>query len=117
MIPVEEVVMVPGEKLISQRLVQKIAKTLFSRIPVYLNHNKNEVIGILSVKTLLDSEPDQGKQIINASSARVEKPIFVVEHTSLLEMLSIFQLNHTRLAIVTEAQRVSGDASKVKIKK
>ena len=90
MIPIEEVVTIPGEKVITQRLIQKIAKTLFSRIPVYLNHNKNEVIGVLSVKTLLDSESDMGKSILNASCARVEKPIFVVENTSLLEMLSIF---------------------------
>lgn len=105
MVPIADVVMVPSEKKITERLITKMAKSGYSRIPVYQNQDKNNIHGVLVVKSMLDVNEDIGKTILDSKIVKIEKAIVVYKDTNLLEMLNHFQVEKTRLAIVAEASK------------
>lgn len=108
MVKNENVVLVPSNKKITERLIEKVSKCGYSRIPIYTNSDKNNIYGALVTKSLLGAREEIGKELTE-SSCTIEAPLVVCKDTNLLEMLSLFQQKRTRIAMVTDEEKKTGE--------
>uniref|UniRef100_A0A914Z6N5 CNNM transmembrane domain-containing protein n=1 Tax=Panagrolaimus superbus TaxID=310955 RepID=A0A914Z6N5_9BILA len=60
---IEKVFMLPDTEIISEKLVRNIAEKGYTRIPIYKNENKNDIIGIINVKDLVPIDQKCGLTI------------------------------------------------------
>jgi metal transporter CNNM len=98
---IEKVFMISNIATIDQDMIKRIIKSGFSKIPVYKNHDKNNIIGILKVKSLLAHDKVRGSTVEEAQ-IRLMTPVIVSADTSMLEMLMLFQEKKTSIALVSE---------------
>jgi len=98
---IEKVFMISNIATIDQDMIKRIIKSGFSKIPVYKNHDKNNIIGILKVKSLLATDKIRGSTIEEAQ-IRLIQPLIVASDTSMLEMLMLFQEKKTSIALVSD---------------
>ena len=117
MIPMtNQLLMIPAEKTLTETLIKKIGQSSYSRIPVYQNHNKNNIYGTLVVKSMVDIKSDMGKALKD-STCLIEKPLIVTKDTNLLEMLNHFQKRTTRIAMISdETKEVGEDKFNVRVR-
>lgn len=90
---------------IDNRIAKKITKAGFSRIPVYEKNDKNKIIGIMLIKTLIGLDLSEGKtisELVNAGEVVLRKPIFVSPHTKFEELLHFFLMGKSHMAIVSD---------------
>ena len=73
-----------------------ISKSGHSRIPIY-GQCRDEIIGILLVKTLIQNETSQRNSI---SSLNLQKPLRIRPDTQLFDILHIFEKGSSHMAIV-----------------
>jgi len=98
---IEKVFMISNIATIDQDMIKRIIKSGFSKIPVYKNHDKNNIIGILKVKSLLAIDKIRGSTVEEAQM-RLIQPLIVASDTSMLEMLMLFQEKKTSIALVSD---------------
>jgi len=98
---IEKVFMISNIATIDQDMIKRIIKSGFSKIPVYKNHDKNNIIGILKVKSLLATDKIRGSTVEEAQ-IRLIQPLIVASDTSMLEMLMLFQEKKTSIALVSD---------------
>jgi len=101
MIPIEKVFMVSSGAEITKELVTKVLHSGFSKIPVYKEGDKENVIGFLKAKSLLCYEKCLG-QSVQQSGLTLTDPLFVSKDTSMLALLGLFQVKKTAIALITE---------------
>jgi len=98
---IEKVFMISTVAVIDQDMIRRISKSGFSKIPVYKNHDRNNIVGILKVKSLLGYEKFLGKTV-EESKLSLITPVIVAKDTSMLEMLMLFQEKKTSIALVSD---------------
>jgi len=98
---IEKVFMISTVAVIDQDMIRRISKSGYSKIPVYKNHDKNNIIGILKVKSLLGYERFLGKTV-EECQLPLMAPVIVAKDTSMLEMLMLFQEKKTSIAVVSD---------------
>jgi len=98
---IEKVFMISNNAVIDQDMIKRISKSGFSKIPVYKNHDRNNVVGILKVKSLLGYEKFLGKTLEECQLPLII-PVIVAKDTSMLEMLMLFQEKKTSIAVVSD---------------
>jgi len=98
---IEKVFMLSSNAIIDQDMIRRISKSGFSKIPVYKNSDKNNVVGILKVKSLLGYEKILGKSVEECNFPLIT-PMVVAKDTSMLEMLMLFQEKKTSIAVVSD---------------
>eukprot|EP00486_Rosalina_sp_Unknown_P014389 CAMPEP_0201595918 /NCGR_PEP_ID=MMETSP0190_2-20130828/192759_1 /ASSEMBLY_ACC=CAM_ASM_000263 /TAXON_ID=37353 /ORGANISM="Rosalina sp." /LENGTH=361 /DNA_ID=CAMNT_0048056061 /DNA_START=311 /DNA_END=1396 /DNA_ORIENTATION=+ len=86
--------------------LKQIYRTGFSRIPIYEN-SKDNIIGILLVKTLILCDPDPDlsiKQYLTVNFKKIPPPALVQPTTSLYDCINIFQERKTHFAMVCDQE-------------
>ena len=84
----------PGEQLI-----QAIKRSRFARVPIYQDSPDN-ILGILHAKDLLQVSPHQVKPDFLRHLLR--SPLYVPENKGAFDLLTEFQTQHLRLALVVD---------------
>src|SRR5690606_38109258 len=77
--------------------LQTMHESQFSRFPVYRG-NDQDVIGVLEVKSLLDSIGTANPNLF----VRLRDPLFVSESTHAMKLLEIFREEQQSLALVVD---------------
>ena len=98
---IENVFKVSSTVKIDIDLIKRISRSGFSKIPVYKRSDKNNIIGFLKVKSLLEYDKFEGKSLEDSRIPLIET-LIVAKDTSMLEMLMLFQEKKTSIALVSE---------------
>ena len=98
-----------SQETLNQKLIQRINKHGFSRIPIF--DNDGNCTGILWAKQLLDSSKLADKTIRN-SGIRLVCPLIIASNTNLLEALSILEQRKTSIALISDAKESVGRPSR-----
>jgi len=100
--PIEKVFMISDQTKITPDLIKKISEKAFSKIPVYKGKNKNQIVGILKAKSLIDYQDKYLDQTIKESNFKLLDTLVVPKDTSMLEMLMLFQTEKTAIALISD---------------
>ena len=106
-------IMIPSSKIFSlniwtnidNRIAKKIMKAGYSRIPVYEANDKNKIIGIMLIKTLIGLGLTEAKSIswlVNEGLVVLRKPIFVSPDEDFETLLHQFSIGKSHMAIVSD---------------
>ena len=96
-IPIGKVFMVSTDTIINKKLLRKIIKQGYSRVPVYQGTNKNSIVGVMLTKKLLGIEEDQP---ISEIAINLREPMFVIPEFSMIELLEKFKEGKNHMAMV-----------------
>eukprot|EP00484_Ammonia_sp_Unknown_P020568 CAMPEP_0197044272 /NCGR_PEP_ID=MMETSP1384-20130603/20371_1 /TAXON_ID=29189 /ORGANISM="Ammonia sp." /LENGTH=566 /DNA_ID=CAMNT_0042475703 /DNA_START=39 /DNA_END=1739 /DNA_ORIENTATION=+ len=103
-IPWNDVTVLDANTKLDTRGLRAIYKTGFSRIPIF-EHEKDNIIGILLVKTLIICDPDPNlsiKQYLEYNFGKIPIPTLVIPTTPLYDCINLFQEHKTHFAMVCE---------------
>ena len=105
MIPTNRIFSLNVHKNINNTTAKKLTKAGYSRIPVYEKNDKNRIIGILLIKTLIGLDLTVGKKIsdlVNEGEVTLRKPIFISPNEMFEGLLNLFLNGKSHMAIVTD---------------
>ena len=100
-------------KKVNNRTAKKIARFGFSRIPVYKGRNKNKIIGIMLIKSLIGvdlSEERTFGELIHEGEITLRKPFFVKPEKSIESLVIDFRKGRSHMAIVSSNAEDMNDA-------
>jgi len=105
---IDNVFAVEAESKLNQKLIDEIIKYGHSRIPVYENNDKKNIIGGILVKSLIAISTDKEKTPVGKTDAECItvkefisfKPLFVEIDCDLYHVLNRFREGHSHMAIV-----------------
>lgn len=109
MIPASNIFSLNVNKSINNSIAKRITKAGFSRIPVYEDNNKNKIIGILLIKTLIGLDLKEGRtisELVNEGEVVLRKPIFISQNEKLEAVLQQFLIGKSHMAIVCDNPQV-----------
>lgn len=99
---IDKVFMQSDTAEITKEFIQRVSKSGFSKIPIYEGHERNKIVGILRVKSLVNyADMYLGKRIKDTNLA-LSKALIVSNDTSMLEMLMLFQEKKAGIALISE---------------
>lgn len=101
MIPFKNVFLLSYEEKIDQKTLKLLLDSGFSRIPVYTNNNRNDVIGVLRIKKLITLDINQNKSL-KELSFKLRPPLVVHPDIKINELFSEFLKGKSHMAFVTE---------------
>lgn len=104
MVSKENMFMLSDSDIISTSLLEKIKEKNFTRLPLYHNHDKNTIVGVVGVKSMLGIIKDAGKALKDVKITKL-RPVYVRRDTNLLEMLALFQENKCSLVMVSDKEK------------
>lgn len=105
MIPFQRVFSLRITKKIDVKLARKIVKLGYSRIPVYIEKDKNTIIGYLLIKTLIGVDLKEGKtleDLISDSIVTLRKPLYISPNDPIESLLNKFINGRSHMALVTD---------------
>lgn len=105
MISAERIYSLSNETVLDKQNLKSILKQGFSRIPIYNGQHKNDVVGILLIKSLLCFEEGQS---IKESNLQLKKPFVVRPNMTMLELFGKFKTEKTQLAFVKDDDILEG---------
>lgn len=80
-----------------KKAIKKVNKTRYSRIPIYINENRDKIVGIVHLKDMMRAmEKDENTKLIEIS----RKPHFTSKETIIRELFKEMQKRHKHMAIV-----------------
>ncbi len=82
-------------------MIEKISKSLFSRIPIWKN-NPNNIIGVLYAKNILANLNDKGQISLDQIKSGILEPWFIPETTKLKDQLNEFIQRKEKIAFVVD---------------
>lgn len=112
-IPLEKVNMLSSEQIFDAATIEAIDKVGHSRLPVFRGSDRFNIAGFFLVKRLINVNPESALPL---SSFTLHEPLIVNANQSLLDVLNIFQMGHSHLAIVSENPEEFKDCVKRKVK-
>ena len=99
MIPLNKAFMLGSDAIIDTETLTEILNHGHSRVPIYQNNEKNNILGILHIKKLVAVK--KGTTIDNPR-IKLRTPIYVHPNLSILDILGIFQEGKGHLALVSD---------------
>ena len=87
---------------ISNQTAKKLTRLGFSRIPVY-SHNKNHVVGIMLIKSLIGVDLNEAHSIgdlIEMEEIELRKPLFISPDKTIESLLIDFRQGRSHMALV-----------------
>lgn len=102
--PKSRMVMIDLKGITNEKLIEIIKQTRFSRLPCYVS-NKNQIVGVLVVKSFLTAYFKNPK--VNCLSM-LQKPYFVSPSVKLDDLIAGFRDRKTQIAIVKKDNDVLG---------
>ena len=103
MIKAEKIFALSINKSINNKIAQKITQAGFSRIPVYEDEDKNKIIGIMLIKTLIGLDLQEGrtiKDLVKEGEVTLRKPIYISPNHNFEGLLEQFLAGRSHMAIV-----------------
>jgi len=101
MIPIRNVFMIDYDDILDKYKLSHILDKGYSRIPVYSNHNKNDIVGLLRIKQLIGVDFNQNKSLRHLG-IELRKPIVVSPSVSIIDLLREFRKGKSHMAFITE---------------
>jgi len=105
MVPHSQIFSLRVDQNIDNNVAKKITKAGFSRIPVYEKQDKNRIIGILLIKTLIGLDLKNGRKIsdlVNEGEVTLRKPFFISPNEKFEGLFEQFMQGKSHMAIVTD---------------
>lgn len=101
MIPIRNTFMIDYDDILDKFKLNLILDKGYSRIPVYSNHNKNDIVGLLRIKQLIGLDFDQNKSL-RQLGIELGKPIVISPRVSVIDLLREFRKGKSHMAFITE---------------
>ena len=101
MIPIKNVFMIDQDEILDKFKLNLILDKGYSRIPVYNNHNRNDLEGLLRIKSLIGVDFNQNKTLRQLGIA-LKKPLVISPRLSMIDLLREFRKGKSHMAIITE---------------
>lgn len=89
MVPLDDVFMLNTKDIFDRDLIKRIRMAGFSEIPICINNDRQNILGVLRAKTILMAEEKHMNKKIGKRFP-LQKALIVAQDTSILEMLMIF---------------------------
>lgn len=99
MTSLEDVFMFSVSQKLDMKTCEQIIRAGHSRIPIYLGSDRNAILGTLLVKQLLLIDPEDEMPL---SSLRLRKLPRVCSDTPLFDMLNVFQVGASHMALILD---------------
>ena len=100
-IPFDKVFMISYEEKIDQAKIQLLLEKGYSRIPVYANNNKNDIIGVLRIKSLITYDVNKN-QSLKDIKAKLRQPLVVHPDIKVSDLFKEFLKGKSHMAFITE---------------
>lgn len=101
MIPIRNTFMFDYDDILDKFKLNLILDKGYSRIPVYSNHNKNDIQGLLRIKQLIGIDFDQNKSL-RQLGIELRKPLVISPRLSVFDLLKEFRKGKSHMAFITE---------------
>ena len=101
MVKMNDVFRLNNGDILDDKLVKRIAKYGFSRIPIF--DGESNCVGVLWAKSLLDFDTST-KKSIRSAGVRLVPPLIIASQTNLLEALSIMEQKKMSIALINESE-------------
>ena len=101
MIAFDKVYSIKHEEPINRKKVLEILDKGFSRIPVFRNDDKTDLIGILRIKQLISIDFNQNRSL-KELGIRLKLPLVISPKMTLIDLLREFRKGKSHMAFITE---------------
>ena len=101
MISFDKVYSIKHEEPLNRKKVLEILDKGFSRIPVFRNDDKTDLIGILRIKQLISIDFNQNRSL-KELGIRLKSPLVISPKMTLIELLREFRKGKSHMAFITE---------------
>jgi len=101
MIPIRNVFMIDYDDILDKYKLSHILDKGYSRIPVYSNHNRHDIVGLLRIKQLIGVDFNQNKSL-RQLGIELRKPIVVSPSVSIIDLLREFRKGKSHMAFITD---------------
>lgn len=101
MISFDKVYSIKHEEPINRKKVLEILDKGFSRIPVFRNDDKTDLIGILRIKQLISIDFNQNRSL-KELGIRLKLPLVISPKMTLIDLLREFRKGKSHMAFITE---------------
>ena len=101
MIKLSDIYSINNEDIIDKKKVAEILDKGFSRIPVYKNNDKNDLIGILRIKQLIKVDFNL-KKSLKELGIELKRPLVIPPNMTIVNLLREFRSGKSHMAFITE---------------
>ena len=101
MIPIKNTFMIDYDEVLDKFKLQLILEGGYSRIPVYSNHDRNDIVGLLRIKSVIGVDFNQNKTF-RELGIELKKPLVISPRSSLIDLLREFRKGKSHMAFITE---------------
>jgi metal transporter CNNM len=101
MIPIKSVFMIDQDEVLDKFKLNLILDKGYSRIPVYSKNNRNDMEGLLRIKSLIGVDFNQNKTLKQLGLV-LKKPLVISPRLSMIDLLREFRKGKSHMAIITE---------------
>jgi metal transporter CNNM len=101
MIPIKNAFLIDYDDVLDKFKLQLILDKGYSRIPVYSNHDSNDVLGLLRIKNLIGVDFNQNKTL-RQLGIELKKPLVISPRLSIIDLLRQFREGRSHMAFITE---------------
>lgn len=98
-VPMDKVNMLSSEQVFDRTTIEAIDKCGHSRLPVFNGADTTDIKGFFLVKRLISVNPEMA---VPLTSIPLQQPLVVGAAQSLLDVLAVFQMGHSHMALVSE---------------
>ena len=101
MIAFDKVYAIKHEEPINRKKVLEILDKGFSRIPVFRNDDKTDLIGFLRIKQLISIDFNQNRSL-KELGIRLKLPLVISPKMTLIDLLREFRKGKSHMTFITE---------------
>jgi metal transporter CNNM len=101
MIPIKSVFMIDYDEVLDKFKLNLILDKGYSRIPVCSNHDRNDLNGLVRIKSLIGVDFNQNKTL-KQLGVELKKPLVISPRLTMIELLREFRKGKSHMAFITE---------------
>lgn len=101
MIKFRDIYSIKYEEPLDKNKLNEILEKGFSRIPLFKNDDKTDLIGILRIKQLIQVDFNLKKNL-NELGIKLKKPLVIHPNTTFVDLLREFRSGKSHMAFITE---------------
>ena len=101
MIPIKSTFMIDYDEKLDRSKLKQIVDKGYSRIPVYANHNIQDILGLVRIKQLILVDINENKSL-RELGIRLKAPLVIHPSLNLIDLLREFRKGKSHMAFITE---------------